>query len=38
MRDNGAIRSGANVVQGKVTYEGVSRALGLEHAPIEKVL
>jgi alanine dehydrogenase len=38
MQDNGAIRSGANVVQGKVTYEGVSRALGLEHAPIEKVL
>ncbi len=38
MLDNRAIRSGANVVRGRVTYEGVSRALGMEHYPIEGVL
>ena len=38
MRDNGAIRSGANVVRGRVTYEGVSRALGLEHQAVEDIL
>jgi alanine dehydrogenase len=38
MRDNGAIRSGANVVQGKVNYEGISRALGMGHVPNEEVL
>jgi alanine dehydrogenase len=35
MRENPAIRSGANVVEGRVTHQGVAEALGLDHTPVE---
>ena len=38
MRENPEIKRGANVVNGKVTYEGVAEAFGLEHSPIDKLL
>jgi alanine dehydrogenase len=38
MQDNPEIRSGANVVQGKVTCQGVADALGLELTPIADLL
>ncbi len=38
MRDNPAIRAGANVVDGKVTYKGVADAFGIEHVPIDELL
>jgi alanine dehydrogenase len=36
--ENPEIKKGANVVLGKVTYENVADAFGLEYTPIEKVL
>ena len=38
MNENSEIRSGANVVKGKITYKGVSDAFGLEHIPINDML
>jgi alanine dehydrogenase len=38
MQDNPEIKFGANVVKGKVTYQGVSEAFGLEYTPIDKLL
>ncbi len=38
MRDNPAIKAGANVVDGKVTYKGVADAFGIEHVPIDELL
>ena len=38
MRENPEIKPGANVVKGKVTYEGVAEAFGLKFTPIEKLL
>ena len=38
MRDSAEIRSGANAVQGKVTYEGVARAFDLPLTPIDELL
>ena len=38
MQENPEIRFGANVVKGKVTYQGVAEAFGLEFTPIEKLL
>jgi alanine dehydrogenase len=38
MQANSVIRSGANVVNGHITYKGVASALGLEHVPIEQLL
>jgi alanine dehydrogenase len=38
MQENPDIRSGANVVNGHVTYKGVAAALGLEHVPIDRLL
>ena len=37
-RDNAGIKAGLNVVCGKVTYEGVAEAFGLEYTPVEDVL
>jgi alanine dehydrogenase len=37
-RDNDEIRSGVNVVGGKVTYKGVADAFGLDHTPIDSFL
>ena len=37
MRENPEIKSGANVVKGKVTFRGVSAAFGMEYVPIENV-
>lgn len=34
MRENSAIRSGANVVSGQITHPGVADALGMAYAPI----
>lgn len=38
MQDNPEIKLGANVVKGKVTYQGVAEAFGLEYTPIDKLL
>jgi len=36
--DNPAIRKGANIVLGKVTYENVANAFGLGYTPVEEAL
>jgi len=38
MRENPEIKSGANVVQGQVTYKGVADAFDLEHVAVDKLL
>ena len=38
MKENPEIKSGANVVRGKVTYKGVADAFGLEYVPIDRLL
>lgn len=38
MRDNPEIKRGANVINGKITYQGVSDAFGLEYFPIDDLL
>jgi alanine dehydrogenase len=38
MQENPEIKYGANVINGKVTYEAVAEAFGLEHTPIERLL
>jgi alanine dehydrogenase len=38
MQQNAEIKYGANVVKGKVTYEGVAEAFGLEFTPIDKLV
>ena len=37
MKENPEIKSGANVVKGKVTFQGVSEAFGMEYVPVENV-
>ncbi len=38
MRENPEIKAGANVVKGKVTYQRVADAFGLEYTPIDTLL
>jgi alanine dehydrogenase len=38
MQENPEIKAGANVVKGKVTYQGVSDAFGLAYTPIDELL
>lgn len=38
MQDNKEIKKGANVIKGKVTYEAVSEAFGLDYTPVEEFL
>jgi alanine dehydrogenase len=38
MRENPEIRFGANIVKGKVTYQGVAEAFGLKFTPIDTLL
>ena len=38
MQQNPEIKAGANVVEGRVTYQGVAQAFGLEYVPIDKLL
>jgi alanine dehydrogenase len=38
MKQNPEIKSGANVVKGKVTYQGVAEAFGLKFTPIDRLL
>jgi alanine dehydrogenase len=38
MHKNTDIKLGANVIDGKVTYEAVADAFGLEHTPIDDLL
>jgi len=38
MRDNPEIKHGANVINGKITYQGVADAFGLEYFPIDDLL
>ncbi len=38
MQQNPEIKYGANVVKGKVTYDGVAEAFGLEFTPIDSLL
>ena len=38
MQQNSEIKAGANVVSGKVTYEGIAETLGLKYEPINKLL
>lgn len=37
-KENPEIKFGANVVQGKVTYEGVADAFGLDYVPVDHLL
>jgi len=38
MQENTEIKLGANVVKGKITYQGVADAFGLEYTPIDTLL
>jgi alanine dehydrogenase len=38
MKQNPEIKLGANVVKGKVTYQGVAEAFGLKFTPINSLL
>jgi len=38
VRENHGIRTGANVIDGKVTYKAVADAFGMEYVPIERVI
>ena len=38
IRTDVGIRTGANVVEGKVTYEGVAQAFDMEYVPVESVV
>ena len=38
MQENPEIGLGANVINGKITYQGVADAFGLEHIPIDEFL
>ena len=38
MRENPDIKSGANIVNGKITYKGVAEAAGLEYTPMDTLL
>jgi len=38
MKQNFEIKPGANVVKGKVTYDGVAEAFGLKYTPIDRLL
>jgi alanine dehydrogenase len=38
MQENPEIGFGANVINGKVTYQGVAEAFGLKYTPIDKLL
>jgi alanine dehydrogenase len=38
MRDNPEIKFGANVVKGKITYQGVAEAFGMEFTSIDKLI
>lgn len=37
MQDNPDLKSGANVIKGKVTFKGVSEAFGLPYVPVEEL-
>ena len=38
MAESAEIKSGANVIQGKVTNEGVASAFGLAYTPVDAML
>jgi alanine dehydrogenase len=38
MKENNEIKLGANVVRGKVTYQGVAEAFGMDFTPIDELL
>jgi alanine dehydrogenase len=38
MRENPEIKLGANVMNGKVTYQAVAETFGLEYTPIDILL
>jgi len=38
MQESLEIKYGANVVNGKVTYQGVAEAFGLDYTPIDQLL
>jgi len=38
IRENRGVATGANVVNGKVTYKGVAEAFNMEYVPVEKVV
>jgi len=38
LKDDAALRKGLNVADGKVTYQGVAEAFGMEYVPAEKFL
>jgi alanine dehydrogenase len=38
MRDNPEIKFGANVVKGKITYQGVAEAFGMEFTSIDSLI
>jgi alanine dehydrogenase len=38
MQENAEIKAGANVIDGKVTYEAVAEAFGLEYTNVESLI
>ena len=38
MQENQEIRLGANVIDGKVTYQAVAEAFGMEFTPVETLI
>jgi alanine dehydrogenase len=38
MQENPEIKPGANVIKGKVTYDGVAEAFGLKYTPVDRLL
>jgi alanine dehydrogenase len=38
IRENRGIATGANVINGKITYKGVAEAFNLEYVPVEKAI
>jgi alanine dehydrogenase len=38
IRNDPALAKGVNVYQGKITYEAVAEALGLEYTPLESMI
>jgi len=37
-RENAGIKAGINVVDGKITYQGVAEAFGMDYVPVDQVL
>jgi alanine dehydrogenase len=37
-RENAGIKAGINIVAGKITYQGVAEAVGMDYVPVDQIL